>query len=334
MSEKPGASGRKTFSPTPSTVHWGYFDGTLHPIGEVDEGELFTVQSVSAVPNDPEPEKYISAEAAAIYAAGVVRGPGPHLVTGPIAVRGARAGNVLQVEIHDIRIRADYGYNVIDPMNGLFRHIVDAPERVIIPIDRNKGVLTLPGGAVAPVAPFFGIIGVAPPVGWGRIDSREPQRYGGNLDIKDLMAGSTVFLPVFVDGALLSIGDGHAIQGDGEVDVTAVETSMEGDFTVRVRRDFVRMLPAAATRTHVMTMAFSGDLDEAVRVAVRTMIDDLTTYCRIDWKDAYRLCSLAGDVRISQVVNKQKGVHFTLPIDVVRQLPGALPYLPPPGKEN
>jgi acetamidase/formamidase len=319
---------RQTFNPTPSTVHWGYFDGTLRPIGDVEEGETFTVQSVSAVPNDPEPDKYISAEAAAIYAAGVVRGPGPHLVTGPIAVRGARAGDVLQIDIHDIRIRADYGYNVIDPLHGLFRHVVDSPERVIVHIDRSNGTLTLPGGAVTAVKPFFGIVAVAPPAGWGRIDSREPQRFGGNLDNKDLVAGSTLFLPVLVDGALLSIGDGHAIQGDGEVDVTAVETSMEGDFTVRLRRDFQRIMPVAATRTHVMTMAFSGDLDECVRVAVRSMIDDLTNFCRLDWKDAYRLCSLAGDVRITQVVNKQKGVHFTLPIEVVRQLPGVLPYLP------
>lgn len=332
MSDKSGQSGWKTFSPTPTTVHWGFFEGSLQPIGQVEEGERFTVQSVSAVPTDPEPDKYISAEAAAIYAAGVVRGPGPHLVTGPIAVRGARAGDVLQVDIHDIRLRADYGYNVIDPMNGLFRHVVDEPERVIIHIDRKNGTLTLPGGAVAQARPFFGILAVAPPIGWGRIDSREPQRFGGNLDNKDLMAGSTVFLPVFVDEALLSIGDGHAIQGDGEVDVTAVETSMEGDFTVRLRRDFQRAMPVAATPSHVMTMAFSGDLDECVRVAVKAMIDDLTTYCHLGWKDAYRLCSLVGDVRITQVVNKQKGVHFTLPIDVVRQLPGALPYLPDSGR--
>jgi acetamidase/formamidase len=325
-------SDRKTFRPTPTTVHWGFFEGTLRPIGEVEEGEEFTLQSVSAVPTDPEPEKYISAEAAAIYGAGVVRGPGPHLVTGPIAVRGARAGDVLQVNIHDIRLRADYGYNVIDPMHGLFRHVVDDPERVIIKIDRNKGTVTLPGGAVTQARPFFGILAVAPPVGWGRIDSREPQRFGGNIDNKDLVAGSTVFLPVLVDRALLSIGDGHAIQGDGEVDVTAVETSMEGDFTVRLRRDFQRTMPVAATRTHVMTMAFSGDLDECVRVAVATMIDDLVAFCHLSWKDAYRLCSLVGDVRITQVVNKQKGVHFTLPIDVVRQLAGSLPYMPDSGR--
>ncbi len=325
---------RQVFSPTPTTVHWGYFDGTLPTIGEVEEGESFTVQSVSAVPNDPEPDKYISSEAAAIFAARLDKGPGPHLITGPIAVRDARPGDVLQVEIHDIRLRADYGYNVIDPMNGLFRHVVDQPERVIIPIDRCNGILTLPGGALARVQPFFGIIGVAPPAGWGQIDSREPQRYGGNIDNKDLVAGSAIFLPVFVERALLSIGDGHAIQGDGEVDVTAVETSMEGDFAVRMRRDFTRTLPVAVTKTHVMTMAFSDDLDEAVRQSVTAMIDDLTSFCHLSWKDAYRLCSLAGDVRVTQVVNKQKGIHFTLPIAVVRQLAGTMPYLPAPKKEE
>jgi acetamidase/formamidase len=321
-------SGR-IFSPSPGTVHWGHFDGSLPPIGAVAEGETFTVQTVSAVLDDPEPDKFIAPEAAAIFRSASARGPGPHLITGPIAVAGARPRDVLEVRIHDVRLRADFGYNIIHPFLGLFHDRVERPERVIIPIDRNTGVVTVPGGATTRARPFFGIIGVGPPVGWGRIDCREPRRHGGNLDNKDLVAGSTLFLPVFVDRALLSIGDGHALQGDGEVDVTAVETSLEGDFSVRVRRDFELALPLARTATHLITMGFSEDLDTGVSIAVKGMIDLLSEHCGMSWNEAYRLCSICADVRVTQVVNGQKGIHLMMPLDIIRQLPRSPPHLAP-----
>jgi acetamidase/formamidase len=322
-------SARQVFSPSPASVHWGHFDGSLAPIGAVAEGETFTVQSVSAVLNDPEPDRFIAPEAASIFRDASERGPGPHLVTGPIAVEGARPGDVLQLTIHEVRLRADYGYNIIHPILGLFPDVVERPERVIIPIDRKTGLVTLPGGVSARARPFFGIIGVGPPLGWGRIDSREPRRHGGNLDNKELVAGSTLFLPVFVDTALVSIGDGHALQGDGEVDLTAVETSLEGDFSIRVRRDFELLMPLARTATHLMTMGFSEDLDTSVSVAVKAMVDLLSENCRMSWNDAYRLCSMCADLRVTQVVNGQKGIHFMMPLDIIRQLPGSLPHLAP-----
>jgi acetamidase/formamidase len=329
MPAKMNQSARQVFSPSPASVRWGHFDGSLPPIGAVAEGETFTVQSVSAVLDDPEPDRFIAPEAAAIFRNASARGPGPHLLTGPIAVEGARSGDVLQLTIHDVRLRADYGYNIIHPILGLFPDRVERPERVIIPIDRNTGLVTLPGGVTSRARPFFGIIGVGPPLGWGRIDSREPRRHGGNLDNKELVAGSTLFLPVFVDTALVSIGDGHALQGDGEVDLTAVETSLEGDFSVRVRRDFELALPLARTATHLMTMGFSEDLDTSVSVAVKGMIDLLSENCRMSWNDAYRLCSICADVRVTQVVNGQKGIHCMMPLDIIRQLPGSLPHLAP-----
>lgn len=319
----------RIFSPTPESVHWGHFDGSLPPIGVVAENEPFTVQSVSAIPGDPEPDKFISPEAAAIFASAVARGPGPHLITGPIAIPTAHPGDVLEVRIHAVRLRATYGYNLIHPLLGLFPDRVERPERSIIPIDLESGMLTLPGNVTAAAQPFFGIIGVAPPLGWGRIDCREPRRHGGNLDNKELTAGSTLFLPVFVEQGLLSIGDGHALQGDGEVDVTAVETSLEGDFSVCVRRDFDLRGPIARTPTHLISMGFSEDLDDAVTSAVQTMIDLISEYTNMSWNDAYRLCSICGDLRVTQVVNGQKGIHFMMSLDILTQLPLALPQLAP-----
>jgi acetamidase/formamidase len=318
---------QQVFSPTPASVHWGHFDGSLAPIGVVSEGEAFTVQSVSAFPDDPEPDKFIAPEAVAIFQSAIARGPGPHLLTGPIGVADAHPGDVLEVRIHDVRLRAAYGYNLIHPFLGLFHDRVERPERMIIPIDQQTGAVTVPGGAIARARPFFGIIGVGPPLGWGRIDCREPRRHGGNLDNKELVAGSILFLPVFVEGALLSIGDGHALQGDGEVDVTAVETSLEGDFSVRVRRDFALDLPIARTATHLITMGFDPDLDDAVSIATKVMIDLLSEHSRLSWNDAYRLCSLCADLRVTQVVNGQKGIHCMMPLDIINQLTGSIPAL-------
>lgn len=318
---------RQVFSPTPATVHWGHFDGSLPPIGSVAEHEMFTVQSVSAFFDDPEPDRFIAPEARAIFQDATARGPGPHLLTGPIGVIGAHPGDVLEVKIHDVRLRATYGYNLIHPFLGLFPNRVERLERVIIPLDPDTGMVTVPGGAVTRARPFFGIIGVGPPLGWGRIDCREPRRHGGNLDNKELIAGSTLFLPVFVEGALLSIGDGHALQGDGEVDVTAVETSLEGDFSVRLRRDFVLELPMARTATHLITMGFAEDLDDGASIAVKAMIDVLSEHCGMSWNDAYRLCSICADLRVTQVVNGQKGIHVMMPLDIISQLPGSLPQI-------
>lgn len=181
-------------------------------------------------------------------------------------------------------------------------------------------------GVTAACRPFFGVIGVAPPPGWGRLGTREPRAFGGNIDNKELTAGARLFLPVFVPGALLGVGDGHALQGYGEVDVSALETAMEGDLRAVFRPELSLESPVAVTESHFLTMAFSAVIDECVSRAVGDMITHLQRHCGISWHDAYRLCSLCGDVRVTQVVNDQKGVHFMLPLELLRQLPGRLPF--------
>ena len=168
------------------------------------------------------------------------------------------------------------------------------------------------------MAPFFGTIGVAPPAGAGRIGSREPGKHGGNLDNKDLVAGSTLLLPVNVPGALLSIGDGHAVQADGEVTGTAVETSLRGTFEIRVRKRAQLKWPRAETRLGYITMGLDPDLDKAAEIATREMVEFLVAEKKLSREDAYVLCSIAGNLHVTQVVDGTKGVHMTIAKSIFR----------------
>jgi acetamidase/formamidase len=190
----------------------------------------------------------------------------------------------------------------------------------IIPIDLATGLAEVLPGVRLPSRPFFGQMGVAPPRDWGRLDSRPPNKYGGNIDNKELLPGARLFLPVWVDGALFSVGDGHALQGDGEANQTAIETSLQGRLRLSVRRDLKTELPFAVTPEALITMGFHEDLDDAARIAMREMIRMLESHCGLDFHDAYRLCSLAADMRITQFVNGNRGVHAMLARQVLNEL--------------
>ncbi|HYM90368.1 MAG TPA: acetamidase/formamidase family protein [bacterium] len=313
--------------PSPRTVHWGYFDASLTPVAEVASGETIQLRSVSGAPSDPVPADWIPPEIPSIYAEVHDRGPGGHLLTGPIHVRGARPKQVLQVDILSVTLGAPYGYNVLAPLKGIFPDAVDRLDRQIIPIDRETGVATIAPGLRLPTRPFFGVLGVAPPSGWGRVDTSPPRCHGGNMDNKELVAGTTLFLPIWAEGALFSAGDGHAAQGDGEVDITAIETSLEGEFRLGIREDFELSLPIAVTPTHLITMGFDPSLDQAARVAVRSLLDVLERFGEMAWRDAYRLASIAADLHVTQVVNGEKGIHVMLERTILEQLGATLPCL-------
>ena len=170
----------------------------------------------------------------------------------------------------------------------------------------------LPWGLELPLQPFFGVMAVAPPAAWGSVSTLPPRRNGGNLDNKELVAGTTLYLPIHVDGALFSVGDGHGVQGDGEVCVTAIETGLVGTFELIVRDDMALDWPMAETPTHVMTMAFDPDLDACVTIALSDMLDLIAARTGLSRQEAYALCSLAADLRVTQVVNGAKGIHVML----------------------
>jgi acetamidase/formamidase len=184
---------------------------------------------------------------------------------------------------------------------------------VHLPLDEAAMTATMPWGGTLALSPFFGVMGVAPPSSWGRITSVIPRAHGGNMDNKELGPGTTVYFPVFNEGALFTVGDGHGVQGDGEVCLTAIETALTGKFRLSVRKDMHLSMPRAETPTHYLTMGFDEDLDDALKQALRDMIVWIGQLRGLSKNDAYMLCSLAADLRVTQTVNVAKGVHCVLP---------------------
>jgi acetamidase/formamidase len=302
----------KRLEATARTVHFGFFDAALAPVLEIESGEEIWVETVSADPAHAVPPEWLPPRIAEIFA-GAERGTGPHILTGPIVVNGARPGDVLEVDILEIRLTQPYGYNIVSPMKGMFPGEEPRLDTTIIPIDLASGMAEVAPGVTLRMRPFFGQLGVAPPADWGRLDSRPPNRHGGNIDNKELLAGTRLLLPVAAEGALFSVGDGHAAQGDGEVNQTAIETSLDGHFRLSVRRNVDIEWPIAVTPTHLMTMAFHEDLDGAARLAMRSMIRLLQDHYALSFHDGYRLCSVAADMRVTQFVNGNRGIHVMLP---------------------
>jgi len=298
--------------PSPDTVHWGFFDARLSPHLTLNSGERVTISTVSGTRElMPAPPLKIPPALPAIHDKIAPR-LGPHICTGPVAIKGARPGQVLQVEIEAIEPFYDWGYNAVRPLAGALPY--DFPENrfIHITLDRAKKCWRLPWGQEVPLAPFFGVMAVAPPPAWGAISTAPPRQNGGNLDNKELVAGSTLYLPIFVPDALFSVGDGHGVQGDGEVCITAVETGLTGTFRLTVRDDMRLDWPLAETPTHMITMAFDPDLDDCVVIALRQMLDLICARTGIDRYQAYTLASLAADLRVTQVVNGNKGIHVML----------------------
>jgi acetamidase/formamidase len=299
----------------PDTVHWGFFDAALKPLLTVEPGDTVVMSTVSGPASAmPPPGSGLAVPAAlsAIHQRVQPKLNGPHILTGPVAVHGAKAGQVLEVRIKAIELFYDWGYNAIRPLAGALPDDFDGARLIHIPLDRARMVGKLPWGLDLPLKPFFGIMAVAPPPAWGPVASPPPRRNGGNMDNKELVAGTTLFLPIHVDGALFSVGDGHGVQGDGEVCITAIETGLIGTFELYVRDDMRLEWPLAETPTHVITMAFDPDLDDAVVIALRDMIKLICARTGISREDAYTLCSLAADLRVTQVVNGAKGIHVML----------------------
>ena len=303
---------------SPETCHWGYFDANLKPVLTIASGDEVTIETVSGGP-EVVPDKsrfHVPPELVDIHTKceRILQG---HILTGPVAVAGAEPGDVLEVDILDVQLRQDWGCNLIRPLSGTLPDDFLETRILNIPLDRERMVGRMPWGLDLPLKPFFGVMGVAPPPAWGRITSLIPRAMGGNLDNKELDAGAKLYLPVFVPGALFSCGDGHGVQGDGEVCVTAIETALQGRFRLTLRKDLRLEYPRAETPDHYMTMAMDPDLDQCVVRALRDMIVLLGEKRNLSREDAYTLCSLAADLRVTQTVNGSKGIHCMIAKTVV-----------------
>jgi acetamidase/formamidase len=304
--------------PTPKTVAWGYYDAAAPPVLHVKSGD--TVQVHTLLTSSPtrletagvKPEQ-VEQALRDIYKEVTSHGPGGHILTGPIFVEGAELGDVLEIRIKNIQLAIPYGYNGFGPTSGFLPEDFHYAKTKIIQFDKKRMVAQFAPGIEIPLRPFFGSMGVAPPPAMGKVSSVPPGVYGGNMDNKYLVAGTTLYLPVNAAGALFEVGDGHAGQGDGEVDITAMETSLIGTFQFIVRKDLHFDWPHAETPTEFITMGMNQDLNEATKQAVRQMIDFLVNEKHLSRDDAYMLSSVAADLHITQLVDSNKGVHMMIP---------------------
>ena len=216
------------------------------------------------------------------------------------------------MRVKAIELGCDWGWNYIRPLTGALYEDFHEYRLIHIRLDDQTMTGRLPWGVDLPLSPFFGVMGNAPPPEWGMLRSTEPRAFGGNLDCKELGVGARVFLPVFVEGANFSAGDGHALQGDGEVNVTAIEAALTGTFEFHLHKGLKLDLPYAETETHYITLGLDPDLDQAAKQALREMIKLGTARTNLGREDVYALLSICGDLRISQVVNGVKGAHVML----------------------
>ena len=302
-------------NPTPQTVHWGHFNASIPAVLQVESGDEVVIDTFSGGMSEVADPSLFRPEHRLIVDT-VPQIMGPHILTGPVHVKGAEPGDTLEVRILDIELTTDWGWNIIRPLKGALPEDFPNLSRRVIPIDRQTNVARLPWGVDVPLRPFFGIIGVAPPPAYGLVSSVEPREYGGNIDNKEFIPGTSLFLPVFVPGANLSVGDGHAVQGDGEVCLTALETCLKGRFQVIVHKQSLNF-PRAITPTHHISMGMDVDLDDAAKQALRNMIKWLTEIKPWTAEEAYVFCSLACDLHVTQLVDGNKGIHAMVSRNVI-----------------
>jgi acetamidase/formamidase len=304
---------------TPATVAYGYYWSDAPPVLRIDSGDIIDVDTL--LTNTPAgltkagvPDDKIQASLKTIVTevTGDRKGPGGHILTGPVYVEGAEPGDVLEVKILSIDLPLDYGYNGCS--GYLPENCETGAVSKIIALDRKKMTAEFLPGIVIPLRPFYGSIGIAPAPEMGRLSSNPPGRHAGNLDNRELVVGSTLYIPVFAKGALFEIGDGHVAQGDGEVDQTAIETSLRGRIQLTVRKDMKLKWPRAETATDFISMATDPDLAIATKAAIQEMVDFLVSEKKLSRHQAYQLVSIAGNVAITQLVDKPNlGVHVKLP---------------------
>jgi len=320
LSAQPSKPKTHRLEATPETVAYGYYWSEAKPVLRIASGDIIDVDTL--LTNTPrgleragvKPED-VQDSLRNVVDTVTDKGPGGHILTGPVYVEGAEPGDALEVRILSIDLTIPYGYN---GCSGFLRENCRPNSTKIIPLDTKKMTAEFAPGIVIPLHPFFGSMGVAPPPAAGRVSSTPPGIHAGNLDNRELVAGTTLFIPVHVSGALFEVGDGHAAQGDGEVDQTAIETSLRGSLQLVVHKGMTLAWPRAETPTDYISMGTDEDLTKATKIAIQEMVDFLAATKKLDKLAAYQLTSVAGNVVITQLVDQKVGVHVKMPKGVFR----------------
>jgi len=314
--------------PTAKTVHQNFFDASLKPVLTINSGDTVRLETATGnpkyfelhgVPKDKIPQElYTAFEGLPFDNSGPDKGRADATLDGPIKVNGAQPGDVLEVRILSVQVWLPIAAQSFVPGRGLLTEDFPYEKHRVLFMDLEKQTVEYAPGIVVPLKPFWGIIGVAPPASMGRVSSGPPNIFGGNMDNRDLVAGTTLYLPVRAPGALLSIGDGHAAEGAGEVCLSAIESSLKGEIQIILHKGKSLKLPRAETPTHYMTMGFDPDLNIAAKIATREMLDWMVEMKGLTRDDAYLLASAAMDLNVTQVVDGTKGIHAMLPKSIFK----------------
>jgi acetamidase/formamidase len=334
--EVPMPSGKQPLhlASRPETIHWGYMDAALPPVLRIRPGDVVTIDTLShqGMINGTDPATFFGSygiprsavlqDAIDVYAA---KQPEPgysvHVLTGPVYIEGAEPGDVLEVRILDSHARVPYGVNKTGPGSGVLPNLLKEPSTKVMKLDLDKMLAEVAQDVHIPIDAFQGIMCTAPAPELGKVSSRPPGPFGGNMDLRDLTAGCTLYLPVFDNGALFSTGDGHTAQGDGEVDGTAIETSLTSTFQFFVHKAVHAPWPMAESRTHYISMGIDVDLDTALAISLQEAVNFLQANMGMSAADAYTLCSVGIDFEIAEAVNYTKVVHGRIPKAVFKQVP-------------
>jgi len=301
---------------TPETTFYRFLDASTKPVLTIKSGDIVKLETATGTPGYFErvgvPKDKIPAELYDTFKGVDDNARRDHTLTGPIFVTGAEPGDSIEIRLRSIDLRLPLGGQGIGPNGGALPGEFQQRDRVHYLDLKNKTTQYAPGIVVPLNKPFWGSITVVPPPSVGRVTDQRPNAWGANMDNRDLIAGTTLYLPVFIPGALLSFGDGHAAQGQGEVGGSAIETSLKGEVQIILHKGKTLRLPRAETPTEYMTMGFHEDLDEAVKIATREMLDWLVEMKGLTREDAFLLASVAMDLRVTQVVDGAKGIHAVI----------------------
>jgi acetamidase/formamidase len=302
---------------SPTTVHRGFFDASLKPVLTIDSGDVVKLWTTTGNPRYFEslgvPKEKIPAELFAAFEGAPGDARDDHTLDGPIEVRGAEVGDTVEIKIRSIDLWLPIAAMSFRANRGSLPEDFPYSRDRVFFFDPAKKAIEFAPGIVVPTRPFWGVIGVAPPPSMGRVPSGPPNVFGGNLDNAALQPGTSLFLPVHAKGALISIGDGHAVQGDGEVGMSAVETSLKGEIQVILHKGMQTNWPRAETPTHYMSMGLHEDLNQAAKIAIREMLDFVVATKGLSRGDALMLLSAAMDLRVNEIVDGTKGMRGMLP---------------------
>jgi acetamidase/formamidase len=328
---------------TPETVHWGYFDPARAPALKVKSGDLIQAEAVTHHAGD-DPDLLMDEKIQRIFSEipESDRYPGVHIMTGPIFVEDAKPGDMLEIRYLHMQPRFRHGSNLAANWGYLYKEFGEKERVTIYELDPDSntasalyaydfpGKYLVPGtvtrcpacdrqraleGIRVPVRPHLGTAGVAPNTA-GRVSTIPPGLHGGNIDNWRIGAGSTMYYPVAVDGALFSIGDPHVSQGDGELSGTAIEASLNVLFQIVLRKDFAFPSPLLETPKNWIVHGFDEDLNKAMRNASLDMLTLLTEHVGLSRNDGYSLMSVAADFAVTQVVDGRQGIHVRIPRDI------------------